>query len=68
MPSKGYMFDADTANYADYSKDNDGYKYFAVFIDVLSHYLYTIPLKSLTSKEMVNALNKVFEQEKNQTF
>ena len=64
VPSKGYMFDADTANYVQYSDDNDGYKYFAVFIDVLSHYLYTIPLKSLTSSEMVNALKKVFEQEK----
>ena len=64
VPSKGYMVDADTANYAQYSDANDGYKYFAVFIDVLSHYLYTVPLKSLTSSEMVNALKKVFEREK----
>ena len=64
VPSKGYMFDADTTNYVQYSDVNNGYKYFAVFIDVLSDYLYTIPLKSLTSSEMVNALKKVFEQEK----
>ena len=62
--SKGYMFDADTANYVQHGNVNDRCKYFVVFIDVLSHYLYTIPLKSLTSSEMVNALKKVFEQEK----
>ena len=56
--SKVYIFDHDRANYARYSDVNDGYKYFAVFIDVLSHYVYTFPLKSLTSS--VNVLKKVF--------
>ena len=45
VPTKGYMLDADTVNYETYASDNDGFKYIAVFTDVLSHYLYTIPLK-----------------------
>ena len=64
VPSKGYMLDADTANYESFASDNDGYKYIAVFIDILSHYLYTVPLKTLTSKEMVDALKGVFESNK----
>ena len=35
-----------------------------MFIDILSHYLYTVPLKSLTSKEMVDALKRVLERNK----
>lgn len=64
VPTKNYMFDGDTANYEAYASNNDGYKYIAVFIDVLSHFLYTVPLKTLKSTEMVNALKKVFEQAK----
>ena len=64
VPSKGYMFDADTAHYENFSSDNDGYKYVVVFIDILSHYLYTYPLKTLTSKEMVESLNILFTEYK----
>ena len=63
-PSKQYMLDSDTANYEKYASSNDGYKYIAVFIDILSHYLYTVPLKSLTSREMADAMKKVFESNK----
>ena len=64
VPTKNYMFDADTANYVAYGDQNDGYKYVVVFIDILSHYLYTVALKSLKSTEMVNALKYVFEKAK----
>ena len=50
VPTKEYMLDADTANYEKYATENDGYKYIAVFTDILSHFLYTVPLKTLTSK------------------
>ena len=64
VPTKDYMFDSDTANYSAYEAENDGYKYITVFIDVLSHYLYTEPLKTLRSAEMVTVLKKLFEQAK----
>ena len=49
VPTNQYMLDSDTANYEKYASSNEGYKYIAVFIDILSHYLYTVPLKSLKS-------------------
>ena len=58
------MLDSDTANYEKYASSNDRYKYIAVFIDILSHFLYTVPLKSLTSREMAEAMSKVFESNK----
>ena len=38
------------------------YKYFVVFIDVFSRYLYTHPLKTKETKEMVQAIKSVFSQ------
>ena len=64
VPTKQYMLDSDTANYEKYASSNDGYKYIAVFIDTLSHYLYTVPLKTLTSHEMAEAMKKVFKSNK----
>ena len=64
VPTKRYMLDSDTANYEKYASSNDGYKYIAVFINILSHFLYTVPLKSLTSREMAEAMRKVFESNK----
>ena len=50
VPTKRYMLDSDTVNYEKYASSSDGYKYIAVFIDILSHFLYTVPMKSLTSR------------------
>ena len=48
VPSKQYLWDSDTINYGAFEKENDGFKYIAVFIDILSHYLYTEILYSLS--------------------
>ena len=36
-----------------YKKENDGYTYFVVFIDIFNRYLYTVPLQTLIGQEMV---------------
>ena len=36
-----YQWDTDTANMVQYEKYNDGYKYFVVFIDIFTRFLYT---------------------------
>ena len=64
LPTKRYMLDSDTANYKKYASYNDGCKHIAVFIDILSHFLYTVPLKSLTSRKMAEAMRKVSESNK----
>lgn len=61
VPEKYYQFDADTVSMVRFAQYNDGYKYILVIIDILSHYCWTCPLKTLTGKEMVSALKKTVE-------
>ena len=56
--SLNYQWDSDTANMVKYKDLNDGYSYFAVFIDIFSRFLYTYPLKTLSGSEMT----KIFER------
>ena len=56
VPTKLYQFDADTVSMKRYEKYNKGYKHILIMIDILSRYAWTHPLKSLTGKEMVQAL------------
>ena len=51
--SLNYQWDTDTANMVKYKDHNDGFRFFAVFIDIFSRYLYTAPMKTLTGIEMV---------------
>ena len=52
VPTKQYMLDSNTVNYEKYTSPNNSYTYIAVFLDILLHYLYTVPLKSLKFREM----------------
>ena len=56
--SLNYQWDSDTANMVKYKDSNDGYSYFAVFIDIFSRFLYTYPLRTLSGSEMT----KIFER------
>ena len=60
-PYKDYQFDGDTADMSFYVSHNNGYKYFALFIDIFTRYVWTVPLKTKTGQEMVRALKTVFE-------
>lgn len=51
VPEIRYQWDADTAFMTSYWKDNDGYAYFLVLIDVF----WTVPLKSTKGSEMTKA-------------
>lgn len=63
---KNYMWHVDTAYLNKWPMENNGYKYFVLFTDILSHYAYAVPLKTLTADEMVSAMQKVFSQAKPQ--
>ena len=56
------QWDSDVGFLDDFAQQNDNYKYFVVFIDVFSQYLYTHPLKTKEAKEMVQAIKFVFSQ------
>jgi transposase InsO family protein len=57
-----YQFDSDTADLSRYSSYNNGYKYILVVIDVFSKFVWTEPLKTKTSGEMIKALKTIFER------
>ena len=62
VPTKFYQFDSDTVSMTKYEKHNNGYKYILIAIDILSRYVWTHPLKSLTGREMVKALTVVLNK------
>ena len=43
-------------------KNNDGYKYLLVCIDVLSRKIFVAPTKSKSSKHMIDAFDKIFKK------
>ena len=46
------------------SKNNDGYKYMLVCVDVLSRKMYVAPVKSKSPKQMIPAFNAIFSKAK----
>jgi hypothetical protein len=59
-PFVDYQWDVDTAYMDYYQKDNDGYIYFLLAVDIMSKHVWTVALKTRTGKEMVNAFRQVF--------
>ena len=45
-----------------YEKDNEGYAYSVVFMNIFTRYLYTAPLKTLQGREMVTCLKDIFDK------
>ena len=59
-PFVDYQWDADTANMTKYKKYNDGYAHFLLAIDIMSKYVWTVPLRTTTGKETAAAFEKIF--------
>ena len=59
-PFVDYQWDVDTANMASYRKANDGFAYFVLAIDILSKFVWTVPMRTTTGQEMVEALTQIF--------
>lgn len=55
---------ADLADMSHLSKENDGYKYLLVIIDIFSKYGWIIPLKNKSGLSVANALKKIFKNSK----
>ena len=53
---------SDTINYRQYKRENQGYGYIMVLIDVFSKKSYTFPMKKLTEFEAVIALEKMLDR------
>lgn len=60
-----YQWDADLVDMNAYTSDNDGYKYILVCIDILSHYLWTRPLRTKQGVDVKVAFQDIFQQSTN---
>lgn len=60
-PFIDYMWDADTASLKDYSKDNKGYGYFVLAIDILSRFVWTQAVKSPSGNEAKKFFHGIFQ-------
>ena len=56
------QFDADLASLIRFAKDNDGYKYLLVVIDIFSRYGWVEPLKDKTAPRIVRAFTKILRE------
>ncbi len=64
-PFPFYQFDSDTAYMTNFPhKQNEGYKFFVVFIDVFSKYAYAYPVRATTGSEMVTVMKDLFSKTK----
>ena len=63
VPYYGYEFGSDTAYMVKFADENDGYKYFAVFIDYFTRFAWTYKLKTLKGVEMQTCMKRLFEEE-----
>lgn len=52
----------DLADFQQLAKENDGYRYLLVGVDVMSRRLFTAPVKAKTSVEMKKAFEQIFQQ------
>ena len=60
----GVQADSDLMDVSASSKFNDGVKFLYISIDILSKYLYVIPLKSKSANEVTSAARKIYTQHK----
>ena len=51
----------DLADMQSHAKENDGYRYLLVCIDVFSKYVWVIPLKNKTGPALVTAFKEILE-------
>jgi hypothetical protein len=55
VPYMDYQWDADTASMTTYIKDNVGYGFFVLVIDIFLRYIWTAPLRTTRGLEMVGS-------------
>ena len=62
VPRMDYQWDADLMDMTKISTYNDGYSYVLLVIDILSRYVWTVPLKSKRGEEVVKAFQSIIGQ------
>ena len=60
---KDEQWQADLVDVQALKKDNDGYRFLLPVIDVLSKYVFVVPLKDKTGKSLVDAFDAIFKKD-----
>lgn len=61
---KNDLFECDLVDLTAYSRENNGYKFILMIIDVFSKYAWAVALKSKAAIEVTNAMKSVLETDK----
>ncbi len=62
VPYIDYQWEIDTAILTPHDKENDGYGYFLLIIDVFSEYVWTFPVKRVGGKEVSEAFRNLLDR------
>ena len=68
MSKMDQQWDGDLMDMSKFSRQNKGYKYLAVFIDIFSRYIWVEPMKTKRPAEMVLVLQRVFSEGRKPTY
>ena len=61
-PSALHEIQIDLAIFTDSAKDNDGYKYAFVAIDIFTKYMWVVPIKDKRPQESIRAFKEILEK------
>jgi Integrase core domain len=62
VPSFGYQFESDLADFSSIASENDGFKFLLVVIDVFSKVAQVEPMKNKSGKTTAEALKKILKR------
>ena len=62
MNSIDEIWAADLINMQAFSKDNNGIKYLLPVIDIVSRFVWIVPLKRKTGQEVANAFSRILKE------
>jgi len=62
MSAIDQQWDADIMDMVKFARQNNGYRYLAIFIDIFTRYIWVRPLKTKKPNEMVEVMKDVFSE------
>ena len=62
MSSLDEMWDADLLDMQKYSRQNNGYRFLGVFIDIFSRYIWVEPMKTKKNEKTLRVINRIFKK------
>jgi hypothetical protein len=64
VPYIDYMWDVDTASLQDYAKENEGFGYFMLAIDIFSRFVWCVAIKTPSGNQVKKAFTSIFHSKR----